>query len=454
MKIILLSGGSGKRLWPLSNHVNAKQFLKVLRTEDGKPESMIQRIYRQLDSIGLVPSTHIITCQSQVNIIKHQIGDNIPIICEPNQRDTFPSISLAITYLYSILQVDPDETIVVLPVDSFVELSFFQLLNKVPDILRISQSDFALIGVTPQFPSDQYGYIVPQINAESNYYSILQFMEKPSLKKAESLMKKKALWNCGVFSFSLKFMLIYLENRNLPTVYDQMLDVYDQLPQISFDYEVLEKANRSVVIPYEGLWRDLGSWDALAEHLENNIIGKGVISEDSMNTHIVNELSTPIHVIGISDSIIVAGPDGILVSDKKKSSRIKQMIIDDQPFHEESAWGSYRVLDYSITDEGTESVTKMIQVLPGKNISYQKHNYRTEVWTVISGTGECILNNKHFPIKAGDTIQIPLGAKHGVKAITPLRFIEVQLGKRTEEGDIIRFTYSWEEAIMDVTKEE
>lgn len=446
MEILLLSGGSGKRLWPLSNQVRSKQFLKMLRTDEGEPESMIQRVCRQLDSVGLLSSTHIITCQSQTDIIKHQIGDKIPIICEPNQRGTFPSISLAITYLHSNLQVDPDETICVLPVDSFVDLPFYELLYKVPDILRLSQSDIALLGVVSQVPSDQYGYIVPLITGKESYYPILQFVEKPSLQNAKKLIKKNALWNCGIFAFSLKFLLIYLENKSLPTVYDEMLDVYDQLPQISFDYEVVERANHSVVIPYDGKWKDLGSWDALVEHLEHPIIGPGSI-EDSTNTNIINELSLPIHVIGVSDSIVVAGPDGILVADKKKSSKIKQMIKNNQPMYEEKRWGSYTVLDCSMTEEGTQTITKIVEVLPGKNMSYQMHNFRQEIWTVLSGTGEFILNDQLFTIKTGDVLKIPLGAKHGVKAITPLKILETQLGDRIEEEDIIRLTLSWEEAM-------
>jgi mannose-1-phosphate guanylyltransferase len=446
MKILLLSGGSGKRLWPLSNRVRSKQFLKMLRTDEGEPESMIQRVCRQLDSVGLLSSTHIVTCQSQTEIIKRQIGDEIPVICEPNQRGTFPSISLAITYLHSNLQVDPNEMICVLPVDSFVDLPFYQLLYKVPDILNISQSDLALLGVVSKVPSDQYGYIVPKVNGEGIFYPVLQFLEKPNLNKAKILTNQNALWNCGVFAFSLKFMLFYLENKGLPTIYDEMLSIYDQLPNIGFDYEVVEKSNHSVVIPYNGMWKDLGNWNEFSEHLDNPIIGSGSI-EDSRNTNIINELSLPIHVIGVSDSIVVAGPDGILISNKKKSSKIKQMIKTNQLMYEEKRWGNYRVLDRSVTEEGTQTVIKMVNVLAGQNLSYQKHNFRQEIWTVISGTGEFILNDKLFTIKAGDVLQIPLGAKHGVKALTPLKILETQLGDRIEEDDIIRFTFSWKEAI-------
>ena len=447
MKILLLSGGSGKRLWPLSNQVRSKQFLKLLKTEDGIYESMIQRVCRQLDSMGLLPSTYIVTCQNQVDIIKNQIGTQLEIICEPIQRGTFPAISLASTYLHSKLRVESDETICVLPVDSFVELDFYQLLKKIPNALNQSQTNLALLGVAPQFPSDQFGYIVPKLNSKEDYYPISHFFEKPDQNEAQKLIKKNALWNCGVFVFPLKFMLSYLKNKGLPTDYSKLLDIYEQLSLISFDYEVVERTPKSIVIPYNGVWKDLGSWSAFAEQFENKIIGKGEVSEDSIDTHIVNELSLPIHVIGISSSIIAASPDGILIAAKLKSSEIKQVIKNNRPMYEEKRWGSYRVLDQFMTDDGMESLTKMIKVMPGKNISYQSHNLRQEIWTVLSGTGEFILNEQFCSIHSGDVLKIPAGAKHAVKSITHLEIIEVQLGTRIDEEDIIRHTDSWEEAM-------
>lgn len=448
MEIILLSGGSGKRLWPLSNQVRSKQFLKLLSTEDNDYESMLQRVCRQLDSVGLLSSTHILTCQNQLDMVQNQLKHQVPIICEPSRKGTFSAISLAIAYLYSVLKADPEETICVLPVDAFMELPFFQLLKKVPDILHQSEADFALLGVKPTFPSDQFGYIVAELIGKSDYYSITQFIEKPNRRKARNLMKKNALWNCGVFVFSLRFMINYLKNKSLPTVYDQMLEIYNQLPEISFDYEVAEQSSRSIVIPYDGVWKDVGNWQALSEQMDAHIIGAGELSEDSVNTHIVNELSQPIQVIGISNSMIVAGPDGILIANKKRCSEVKKLVKDDRPMYEEKRWGSYRVLERSQTIEQMESLTKIVKVLPGRNISYQLHYDRQEIWTVISGKGEVILNDQLRPIKAGDVIQIPIGAKHSVKAITPLEFIEVQLGVRLVEEDILRITYSWEEAIQ------
>ncbi|MEH7347038.1 sugar phosphate nucleotidyltransferase [Bacillus sp. JJ1532] len=455
MKILLLSGGSGRRLWPLSNSVRAKQFLKLLPTQHGKPESMIQRVSGQLDDAGLLSSTFIITYENQLEIIKNQIDTQIPVICEPSQRGTFPSIALACAYLHSNYYAGPEETICVVPVDSYVEPLFYKLLQSIPDILHISQAELALLGAVPQFPSDQFGYILPKPGQkeEISCLPIDQFIEKPDTETARRLIEKNAFWNCGVFGFSLNFMIEYLNKMGLSTSYNQLLKNYDLLPEISFDYEIAEKNSRSIVIPYSGLWKDLGSWETLSGQLESSVSGKGSLSEDSKNTQIVNELSIPIHAISISNSIIAASPDGILVADKQKSNAIKHMAETTRPMYEEKRWGIYKVLDFSYTSEGMESLSKLLKILPGRNISYQTHQFRQETWTIISGEGEFILDGRLVYIKAGDVLQIPVGAKHAVKAITPLEIIEVQWGEKLQEEDIIRITASWEETVKNIIKE-
>ncbi|PLT28891.1 sugar phosphate nucleotidyltransferase [Peribacillus deserti] len=447
MRVLLLSGGSGKRLWPLSNQVRSKQFLKLLKDEDGQSESMVQRVCRQLESAGLLSSTHIVTCQNQIEIINNQIGDQIAILQEPEQKGTFPSISLAAAFLYSELHIEPHEIICVVPVDSFVEPAFFQLLKSVPDILVKSKADLALLGAAAIKPSNQYGYIVPKIKDNKNYYPILQFVEKPSQETAGYLIQKNALWNCGVFAFSLNFMLTNLSNKNLPTDYRHLLAQYDQLPATSFDYEVAEKTPNSVVIPYAGLWKDLGSWETLSGHLESQVIGNAQLSTDSRNTHIINELSIPIHVIGIHNSIIAAGPDGILIADKDRASNIKENIKKERPMYEEKRWGSYRILHFSESGEGMKNLTKSLKLLAGSNTSYHFHLGREEILTIISGSGEMILNDKRFAVKAGDVVKIPSGVRHGIKALSPLEVIEVQLGSVINDVDKIRITTSWDEAI-------
>lgn len=449
MRIVLLSGGSGKRLWPLSNEIRSKIFLKLLESPDGVKESMIQRICRQLESAGLLPYTSIVTHQSQIEITINHIGDRVPIISEPHKRGTFTAVALAAAYFHSKVHADADETVCIIPVDLFVEESFFHIFHQMPHILSQSQADLALLGTTPTHASSQYGYIVPKIQNKAEYYPVAQFVEKPDANHASLLIQKNALWNCGVFAFSLRFMLSYLSNRGLPVEYEEWLDRYEQLPELSFDHEVVEKTGQTVVIPYGGTWNDLGSWDTLANHLGSSVVGLGQVSDDSVNTQLVNELSFPVHVIDVSDIIVAASADGILVASKTNANRIKQQVnsILRRPMYDERRWGTCRVLDYSKTEKETETLIKKIELHAGKNMSYHSHQKRREVWTVISGSGELILEGRLSTIETGDVIQIPCGAKHTVKAITPLVFIEVQIGNDLNEEDITRVAVTWEKAI-------
>lgn len=449
MRIVLLSGGSGKRLWPLSNEIRSKIFLKLLKSPDGGKESMIQRICRQLESAGLLQSTTIVTHQNQVEITKNHIGDRVPIISEPYKRGTFTAVALAAAYFHSKVHADSDETICIIPVDLFVEDPFFDIFRQLPDILAHSKADIALLGTTPTHASNQYGYIVPKIKNKAEYYPVAQFVEKPDANHASLLIQKNALWNCGVFAFSLQFMLSYLSSQGLPVGYEEWLDRYEQQPELSFDHEVVEKTRHSVVIPYGGTWNDLGSWDTLADHLGSKIIGLGQVSDDSVNTHLVNELSYPVQVIDVSDIIVAASSDGILVASKANANRIKQQIssVRRRPMYEERRWGTYRVLDHSKTEKEMETLTKKIELLAGKHMSYHSHQKRREVWTVISGSGELLLEDRLSPIQTGDVIQIPCGAKHTVRAISLLALIEVQIGNNLDEEDITRVAVTWEKAI-------
>ncbi|OAB34952.1 mannose-1-phosphate guanylyltransferase [Paenibacillus macquariensis subsp. defensor] len=453
MRIVLLSGGSGKRLWPLSNEIRSKVFLKLLKSDDGTKESMIQRVCRQLDSVGLLQATSIVTHESQVEITQNYVGDDIAILGEPHKKGTFTAIALAVSYFYSQMNVDPNETICVLPVDSFAETAFFQLIHTFPDILNLSHAELALLGTVPKQPSNQYGYIVPNTNRikEREYLTVTHFVEKPDEQHAVQLINRGALWNCGVFAFSMKFMLSYMENMGLPTDYDEYLLQYEHLPERSFDQEVVEKINHCVVIPYDGAWKDLGSWDTLSTHFESFVIGSGQISSDSINTHLVNELPFPIQVIDVSNIIVAASHDGILVASKKNANEIKNKLqsTPQKPKYEEKRWGTCLVLDHSkVMGNGMEAVTRKVNVLPGQYISYHSHQKRTEIWTVISGSGEFILDDTVSLIQTGDVLQIPCDAKHAVKAIFPLEFIEIQIGTELDKEDILRMTMTWEDAIL------
>lgn len=451
MKLVLLSGGSGKRLWPLSNDSRSKQFLKVLKNEEGGLESMVQRVWRQMAKAGLAKDASIATGRGQLDMIQSQIGLDASVIIEPERRDTFPAIALAAVYLYSIQGVSLNEVITVLPVDPYVEESFFETIKELEQAASLPGTELALMGVRPTYPSEKYGYVVPAAteDTEAAWLPVSHFAEKPSQEKAEQLIQENALWNCGVFAFKLNYMINLLVEQGLPIHYEEMMRQYNRLPKISFDYAVVEKASNIVVIPYAGEWKDLGTWNTLTEEIQIPLIGKGTICQDSSHVHLINELDIPIAVLGLSDIIVSASPDGILVADKSASPKVKDLIrnVEQRPMYEERRWGSYRVLDYKKFPEGQEVLTKRICIAPGKNLSYQTHAKRSEVWTVIAGSGEYILNDVMGTLNPGDVVKIPVHARHSVRALTELEIIEVQSGSELVEEDIVRLTLSWEEIV-------
>ena len=448
MKLVLLSGGSGKRLWPLSNDSRSKQFLKVLKNEQNEMQSMVQRVWGQLTSLGIENDTVIATSKSQVDMINSQLGNDVPIIIEPERRDTFPAIALAASYLYSKEHVDLDEIVGVLPVDPYVENSFFERLLDLEKVLNSSNADLGLMGITPTYPSEKYGYIVP--NVEKSTQELIQvshFKEKPATAEAEELLKQNALWNSGVFAFKLDKIISLLDQKGLPVQYDMLVQQYASLPKISFDYEVVEKTENIIALPYSGSWKDLGTWNTLTEEMGMNILGKGNMGIECEQNHIINELDIPVSVLGLSNIIVAASPDGILVSEKDASPRVKELVgdWDQRPMYEERRWGWYRVLDYTKYDDENEVLTKRIGITASKNLSYQYHNNRSEVWTIVKGEGIFVLDDEIRVVRPGDVLEIQRGKKHAIKAVTDLEFIEVQSGGELIEEDIVRIYMQWNE---------
>ncbi|MEH7097784.1 sugar phosphate nucleotidyltransferase [Neobacillus vireti] len=455
MRLLLLSGGSGKRLWPLSNDTRSKQFLRVLEGKNEVKLSMVQRVWGQLNTVGLADLSVIATSKMQRDMIHSQIGMDVPLIIEPERRDTFPAIALAASYLFSVQNVSEDEVVVVLPVDPYVEDNFFEKVKELERVLLDSEADMALVGVKPTYPSSKYGYIVPKGKVDvDTYFTVNDFTEKPSEEKAQTLIEMNALWNCGVFAFKLKYLINILIEKGLPLHYDNLSQQYKNLPKISFDYEVVEKANHIVALPYDGYWKDLGTWNTLTEEMATTQLGKGVVSDDTVNTHLINELDIPVTVIGVKDIIVAASPDGILVADKASSPKIKDLIsgFDQPPMYEERIWGWSRVLDYAKYDDGNEMVTKRICIHEGKNSSYHYHNLRDEVWTIVRGEGELALDDYITRVKAGDIIHLPAGKKHGIKAFSELEFVEVQTGIGISDDDFTRLYFKWNDVINHFNK--
>jgi len=454
VKIVLLSGGSGKRLWPLSNDTRSKQFLKVLCNPQGHMESMVQRVWRQLEQADLASDALVAVSAKQREIVRSQLPETVAAVVEPSRRDTFPAIALAATYLYAA-GTGLDEVVAVLPVDPYVEDGFFGKVRELEAVIRESEADLALIGVQPTYPSAKYGYIVPEGEAEPggesartpDYRTVRRFIEKPTETDAEQLIAEGALWNCGVFAFKLDSVIRLLIGKGLPIHHEEMIKQYDRLPAISFDYEVVEKAASVVAVPYDGDWKDLGTWNTLTEEMHVGTIGRGLVSADSVNTHVVNELDMLVTVIGLSDVVVAASPDGILVADKERSPRLKEMLkdIEQRPMYEEKRWGTSRIMDCKQLEDGREMLTRAVRLNGGQCTSYHFHLNRDEYWTIVSGEGTLVTNHVVSPVHIGDTIHIPAGMPHSIRASGDMEWIEVQMGSRVSADDIIRLYYEWEE---------
>ena len=449
MQLVLLSGGSGKRLWPLSNNARSKQFLPLLEKEDGTMESMVQRVIRQAKEANLTNDITLATNASQQDIIVNQLGDSVNLVTEPERRDTFPAIALAASYLKLAKRCADDEVVVIMPCDPYTEEEYFHTIGKMVECVNQNVADLVLMGITPTYPSAKYGYVVPKVSEVSSskeFQMVSRFTEKPTVPVAEELLKEGALWNGGVFAFRLGYMMNIVKKYMTSDSFEDTRNRYSEFPKISFDYEVAEKAESVAVVPYTGQWKDLGTWNTLTDELSNHAIGNAVLGPKCENTHVINELQNPIFVDGVKDVVVAACPDGILVCAKKETENIKKYVenLTPRPMYEERRWGTYRVLDDTQYEDGHHSLTKSITLLPGKQTSYQVHHHRSEVWTIVEGEGWYALDGNVLPVKAGEVAYIPVEHWHALKAKTKLTMIEVQAGHPLIEEDIERdYSFEW-----------
>ena len=429
MNIILLSGGSGKRLWPLSNDVRSKQFIKIFKKSDGTYESMLQRVYRQIKETDKDATITIATSKSQVSAIHNQLGEDMSICVEPCRQDTFPAIALAVAYLHDVKSMPEEEAVVVCPVDPYVNDDYFVALKQQWELAKRGTANLVLMGIQPTYPSEKYGYIIP-VSAEA-VSKVSAFKEKPDAEMAQTFIDQGGLWNGGVFAFKLSYVLERVHQQITFTDYADLFSKYDTLNKISFDYAVAEHEPDIAVMRFNGEWKDMGTWNTLTEAMEENVIGD-VQLETCRNVHAINELGIPVLAMGLEDVVITASPEGILISDKEQSSYIKPFVdaIDRQVMFAEKSWGSFRVLDVE-----EESVTIKVTLNLGHRMNYHSHQRRNEIWTVISGKGRTIVDGMEQPVKAGDVITMEAGCRHTVIADTILQLIEVQLGKDISVSD-------------------
>ena len=434
MQIILLSGGSGTRLWPLSNDVRSKQFLKLFKDSQGNAESMVQRVYRQIKTAIPDANITIATSKTQVSALRNQLGNLVNLSVEPCRRDTFPAIALASQYLKDILDVKEDEPVIVCPVDPYVDNEYFVEFIDLAKRVKAGEQNIVLMGIEPTYPSEKYGYIVPK-NSEK-VSSVLSFKEKPNKETALALIQEGALWNGGIFAFRLKYLSDLIVNRLHVDNYFDLLKKYESLEKISFDYEVVEKEPSIEVVRFAGEWKDLGTWNTLTEAMESRFLGKSQTDDDCQNVSIINDTDMNVLALGLKDIIVAVGPQGILISDREHSSYIKPFVekIDQQVMFAEKSWGSYRVIDM-----GEESLTIRIHLRVGSSMNYHSHKHRHEVWVITEGKSISVVDGMTEEVQAGDVISLMAGCKHKLIAKTDLHVVEVQLGKDISVDDKEKF---------------
>ena len=324
MNIILLSGGSGKRLWPLSNDIRSKQFIKIFKKPNGEYESMIQNMYNSIKKVDKDATITIATSKNQVSTIKNQIKDEITISVEPCHKDTFPAIILATAYLHDVKKMDLNESLVVCPVDHYFDDNYIFALKELYKLSKDTNHNLSLLGVTPTYPSEKYGYIIPEDNSKVS--EVKYFKEKPDKETAEKYIKKGALWNCGIFAYQIKYVLEVAHKLIDFDNYYDLLNKYEILEKRSFDYAVVEKEKNIQVMRINGEWKDLGTWNTLTEIMNEDTIGNVIKDKTCENLHVINELDIPILCMGLKDIVVAATSKGIIVSDKKQSSSIKPYV--------------------------------------------------------------------------------------------------------------------------------
>ena len=435
MNIVLLSGGSGKRLWPLSNDVRSKQFIKLFKDDKGNYESMVQRVYRQISKVDPDARITIATSKTQASAIKNQLGGNVEISIEPCRRDTFPAIALASLYLHDKLGVEEDEAVVVCPVDPYVDDTYYESVKLLHRLAEKGEANLSLMGIEPTYPSEKYGYIMPLEGEKVS--KVKSFKEKPDSRTAEEYIKENALWNAGIFAFKLSYILNKAHSLIDFTDYNDLFNKYDTLKKISFDYAVVEDEKSIQVLRYSGDWKDVGTWNMMAEVMADKSKGRVVLDEECENTNVVNELNIPILCMGCKDLIVAASGDGILISDKERSGYMKPYVekIETEAMFAEKSWGTYTVIDVQ-----PGSMTVKISMKAGEHMTYHMHNYREEVWTIVFGEGKTIIDGVEQFVKTGDVIRIPVGCKHTVEAISTLDVVEVQIGE-ISVADKIKFEF-------------
>tara|TARA_B100001248_G_scaffold95133_1_gene70656 strand:- start:2059 stop:3516 length:1458 start_codon:yes stop_codon:yes gene_type:complete len=463
---VILCGGEGSRLWPLSRKSFPKQFLSINNYND---KSLLQNTLQRLEGIkGLIDPLLICNSEHRFIVAEQMREINInpkSIILEPFGRNTAPAILMA---AFQSLETEENPNLLILSSDHQIKNE-----KKFRDIIEIgkkySKKDkLVTFGVIPSSPETGYGYI----KSEKSYNleiiegsNISEFIEKPNLEKAKELIKNKFFtWNSGIFLFKAKTIINEIKNLN-PEIFEACEKTFSSIkkdfdfqrldeqsfkicPNISFDVAVMEKTNKGIVIPLDAEWSDIGSWKSVWENSNrdnNGNFSKGnVVTEKTKNSYLHSEKKLLVS-LGLSDLIVIDTEDVTLVAHKNQSQNIKKIVKDLKAKNIKEAnthkkgfrpWGFY----LSILEDIRWQV-KILHVKPGAKLSLQMHHHRAEHWVVVKGTAEVEIDDKKIIISENESTYIPLGKKHRLSnpGLIPLELIEVQSGTYVGEDDIVRF---------------
>lgn len=456
MKSIVLAGGSGTRMWPLSREQYPKQFLKFGKT------SLFQDTIERCLEISNINDIFVVTNESQKFFVSGQIkemGHSIPkenILIEPKGRNTLPAICFG---MRQIEKMFGKSVVGIFPSDHVLDKGAMKTISNTE---ALASEYLVTFGIVPRYAHTGYGYIKPAeelgVNGGVNGvgYKVLGFREKPALEDAKRYVMEGCLWNSGMFLFDTDIFFAELKDHTPDVIEafqasDDLNKIYDNISSISIDYGIMEKSNRVAVVRLDEKWSDLGNFDALYDEFEkdnnrNVVHGCDNAIVNSYDNLIYSKSKKLVSLIDVHDMVIVDTPDALLVCPRGSSQKVKSVVKglkdkkDERVYIHKTVyrpWGSYTIL------EDTEKhKIKNIIVMPDNKLSLQLHYHRSEHWVVVKGMACVEIDDKKFFLRPGESTFIRSGIKHRIynPGRVPLEIIEVQLGDTVEEGDIVRFS--------------
>ncbi len=452
MKTIILAGGIGSRLWPLSRTFYPKQFVKL----KGLEYSMFQLTYQRALMLGGVDDIYIVTNKDYKFLISGQISElgvepnENNILLEPQARNTLP----AIYYAVNEMRKKGSDRVAVFPSDHIINGSQ-EFVATIRKCQRLADEYIVTFGIKPTSPETGYGYIQPG-DALQFGYKAASFREKPDMNTAMQYVDQGYLWNSGMFLFNTELFTEELI-AYCPQVYEafeqssDIVECFDRIDPISIDYGIMEKSNRVAVLPFSIDWNDMGGFAAFYDNYNSkkdengNITFGSEILIESKDNVVYSDADKAIGLVGVEDLVIVDQKDALLICKKDEAPKVKEIVDQLKAKNDPRAefhvtayrpWGSYTILE-----EGLFYKIKRITVQPGKRLSYQMHYHRSEHWIVVCGTANVVIDDKDNLLVSGQSIYIPIGGKHRLEnpGRLLLEVIEVQIGSYLEENDIIRF---------------